>query len=167
MSASMSKSRHRYCLGPYERASTTFVSAFPMAIRNFVAPKLVAWSLCHYKQLTRYPRVSHELLVVFSRDSRAIARTQQQPRGARARIHVPAHGHFSRWFAFLSRLLPVVSLQLEASTHGTERPSLASHNRAILVPHCGTALSGSSFFLYACRPDAWIVDVLIVLGMIE
>ena len=110
--------------------------------------------LCHDKQLTRYPRVSHGLLVVFSRDSRAIARTQQQPRGARAQIHVTSHEHFLCWFPFLSWLLPVVSLQLEASTRGAERPSLASRNRAILVPHIGTALSGSSFFLSACRTDA-------------
>ena len=70
----------------------------------------------------------------------------QQPWGMRAQISVMAHGHFLHWFAFLSQLLPVKSLQLEASVCCVKGPSLVSHNRAVLIPHVGTALSGSSFF---------------------
>ena len=49
--ASMSKSRHWYSFGP-----TTFVSAFPMAIHNFMAPKCVAWTLVHRYTTNSLPK---------------------------------------------------------------------------------------------------------------
>ena len=146
MSESMSKSRHRYSLRLYEHASTTFVSAFPMAIHNFVVPKLVAWTLVQQSATKSSPKGLALVAAVFSRDSHALAWTLQQPWGARAWISVTAHAHFLRYFTFLSWLLPLVSLQLEAATCCAERSSLASCNRAVLVPIVGTALSGRHFF---------------------